>query len=219
MRLSTGFSLGILVAAGVAGLQVGEADAAGEMSHAHMGHVMKAWKDTPGGRGLMATAFVEAEIANKHAGFAAKKPKDLKWMKTHIEHVMNAIDPSVQAKGPGMGYGVIKAAGGAAKHINLAAKSKGASNNVRIHAVHVATSSNNTVLRAKEIIVLGNKVLDSKKAGTAFELVKQIAVLTGELIGGRDANGDGAISWHKDEGGLNEVKKHMDIMAKGEDLN
>ncbi|MEH6825340.1 MAG: hypothetical protein V7629_15650 [Motiliproteus sp.] len=189
------------------------------MSHAHMGHVTKAWGDTPDGQGLLPIAIAEAKTAVQHAGFAASKPGDLAWMQLHTRHIVHAVDPSVELKGPGLGYGVIKAAGGSAKHINFAAKSDDASKNVRTHAVHVATSSENTVTRAKEIVALGKRVIASSRAADAAPLVQQVAKLTKALLEGVDANADGKITWHQGEGGLNEANKHMGFMAKGESLN
>lgn len=193
--------------------------AAGNMAHVHMGHVTSGWKDTPGGKGLLPTAIAEARIAIQHAGFAASKPGDLGWMKTHTRHVLNAVDPSVEAKGPGLGYGVLKAARGVAQHINFAAGSDGASKNVKLHAVHVATTADNTVVRAEQIVALGKKVLAADRAAKAAPLVRRIKVLSEQLLAGADANGDGKISWKKGEGGLNEAVRHMGFMAKGEGLN
>ena len=191
---------------------------AGNMSHAHMGHVTKSWGDTPDKKGLLPTAMAEAKIAAQHAGFAANKPDDLGWMQMHARHVLNAIDPSVEAKGPGMGYGVIKAAGGTTKHIGFAAKSEDASENVRIHAAHVSASSQNTVKRAQEIVTLGKKVIAAGSAADAAPLVKQMATLSSQLMSGVDANGDGSITWHEGEGGLDAAQKHMGIMAKLEGM-
>ena len=57
---------------------------AGPGSIAHVKHVTDGWKDTPGKVGLGIAMEEEARIAEQHAGFAAKKPGDLAWMKTHI---------------------------------------------------------------------------------------------------------------------------------------
>ena len=104
----------------------------GPASIAHVKHVTEGWKDTPGKMGLGPIMEEEAMIAEKHAGFAASKPGDLKWVKTHIRHVRHAIDASSEPSfsGPGKGYGVIKAAGGVAKHINFAAGSSDSSGEV-----------------------------------------------------------------------------------------
>ncbi len=188
------------------------------IAHVHMGHVSAAWNDTPDKAGLLPTAISEAKVARQHAGFAAKKPGDLNWMKRHTTHVMHAIDPSRMAKGPGLGYGMIKAAKGAAKHINLAANSADASANVKAHAMHVATSAGNAAAWGEQIMTLAGQVQSASSAAAAAPKVQQIAELTRRIIDGYDANGDGKVTWVKGEGGLMEAKKHMGIMYKGEGL-
>ncbi len=219
MRSLTGFTFALaLVVSGCAGYSDG-ATAAGNMSHAHMGHVTKSWGDTPDHKGLLPTAISEAKIAAQHAGFAANKPDNLGWMQTHTRHVMNTIDAAVEAKGPGLGYGLIKAATGAKKHVGLASESDDASDNVRTHAVHVAASAENTVVRANEIMALGKKVIAATGVDEAAPLVKQIATLSSQLIAGFDANGDGQVSWQLGEGGLAAAQQHMGFMASGEGID
>lgn len=219
MRSLPGITLAFAVAIG--GFAAGSdlASAAENMSHAHMGHVSTAWNDTPDGMGLLPTAVAEAEIVGTHAGLAANQPDNLEWMKTHIGHVLNAVDPALEAKGPGLGYGVLKAADGAAKHINFAAESEDASDNVRTHAVHVTASLQNTVNRTNEIVAMGQKVLAATSADDAAGHVQQIVLLADQLLVGVDANGDGEITWQEGEGGLNAAAKHMGIMAQGEGLS
>lgn len=189
------------------------------MAHAHIGHVTSGWSDTPDRQGLLPTALGEAQIAAQHADLAAKKPSDLDWMKLHVGHVLHAVDPSVEAQGPGRGYGVKKAAAGVAKHVELAAGSPGASDNVKLHAKHIATSANNTVARADRIVSLGQQVLKAQDAQQAAALVSEIQALSGALVAGQDANGDGAVSWHEGEGGLRAAEQHVGLMAKGEGHN
>ncbi len=187
-------------------------------AHAHIGHVATSWTDTPGQAGLLETAMKEAKIAAQHAGFAASRPDDLAWMKTHANHVLHALDPSRIAKGPGMGYGVVKAATGVAKHINFAAASDDASKNVKLHAKHVATSAENTVARAQEMIALIERIEAAKTAGEAAPLVAKLNRLAKALADGMDANGDGKVTWVKGEGGLKVAQKHLSIMMKGEGM-
>ena len=99
----------------------------GNAAHTHIGHVADGWRDTPDNQGLLPTAIAEAKIAAQHAALAAKDPSNLDAMKRHTGHVLNAVDPEAMANGPGLGYGVKRAAAGAATHIELAAKSDGAS--------------------------------------------------------------------------------------------
>ena len=212
-------SLGLVLVSGCEYMSVkGKKMADMNQSHVHIGHVMTGWTDTPEKRGLLPTAIAEAKVAAQHAGFAASKPADLAWMKTHIGHVLHAVDPSVEPKGPGLGYGLIKAAGGAAKHVGFSAKSKGASKNVKTHAVHVDTSTKNVVTWGKLIVRLGKKVKAAKTAAQAAPMVKKIEQLATRLVAGEDVNGDGKITWHASEGGLKEAEKHRGFMMKGEYL-
>lgn len=213
-------SLGLVLVTGCAAdmAQKDKGMAKKNMAHIHIGHVMTGWKDTPEKRGLLPTAIAEAKVAVQHAGFAASKPAILGWMKIYIGHVLHAVDPSVEPKGPGLGYGVIKATKGAAQHVGFSAKSEGASKNVKTHAVHVDTSANNVMTWGKEIVVLCKKVMASNSVTEVASIVTKIKRLSGQLLTGLDANSDGRITWKKGEGGLKAAEKHMGFMTKGEGL-
>ena len=192
---------------------------AGDEARAHIGHVMTGWNDTPDGKGLLPVAIAEAEIALKHAQFAAGKPDDLKWMQTHTEHVLHAIDPStVSIAAPGLGYGVRKAAAGAQAHVGFAAGTEDASENVKLHAQHVAASAGNTDWRVSAIVIMGKRVLSFDKPAKAALRVGEILLMVEEILNGFDDNGDGSISWHEGEGGLLTAKQHMGFMMTGENM-
>ncbi len=193
-------------------------DIAAQASHAHMGHVADSWGDTPDQAGLLPTASAEAEIAAMHAGLAAKA-SSLGSTKAHIGHLLNAIDPSVEPSGPGKGYGVVKAATGAATHIRLAANADGASDNVNVHANHVATSADNVVQWAKRIVELCAEVQATDDAAAAAEGAQEIESLTQAILNGRDADGDGRTSWGEGEGGLEQAAFHMNLMKSGEGMD
>jgi len=178
----------------------------------HVGHVVNAFGDTPGGQGLLPTAMAEARTAIQHAGLAARAPTNLDGMKLHAGHVINAVDPSMEATGPGLGYGVKKAALGVATHIELASKADGASPNVVMHATHVATAARNTVLRVDQVVALARKIQASTTATEAAALVSQLVSLTQQLVAGADANGDGRIGWEQGEGGLQQAQEHVTLL-------
>ena len=151
----------IVPALALIALGVGTSGVAAEQGgagHNHIGHVADAFNGTPEGQGLLPTALAEARIAAQHAGLAAGDTSNLEAMKSHTGHVLNAVDPTVMENGPGLGYGVKRAAEGAAKHIQAAAGSEGASQAITTHATHVATSAQNTVARADEIVMLAQKI-------------------------------------------------------------
>jgi len=188
---------------------------AAAQAHAHMGHVADSWGDTPEGAGLLPTAVTEAEIAAQHASLAASAG-DLAGMKRHIAHVLHAIDPTVEAAGPGKGYGVVKAAAGAATHIRLAGEAADASDNVKAHANHVGTAAENVGKWAARVVELGNQIKATDDAAAAAEMVAEVAFITQAMVGGTDANDDGRTSWGADEGGLEQASFHMNLMKQGE---
>ena len=182
----------------------------------HIGHVVNGFGDTPNGQGLLTAAMAEARIAAQHATLAMRQPGNLEYMKTHAGHVINAIDPTLVAAGPGLKYGLRKAALGVATHIELAAGAQGASPNVIAHSRHVAMSARNTVARADQLLSLAQKVQTATSATEAAALVSQMASLADQLIAGADANADGKITWEQGEGGLQQCDEHMTLMLAGE---
>ncbi|HEY6218844.1 MAG TPA: hypothetical protein VIV65_02235 [Gemmatimonadaceae bacterium] len=182
----------------------------------HIGHVMNGFADTPGGQGLLPVAMAEARVAIQHAGLAARAPTSLDGMKLHAGHVINAMDPTLVTTGPGLGYGFKKAATGVATHIDLAAKTAGASTNAVTHANHVATAARSAVTRADQVIALAQKIQAATTAEEAAALVNQLVPLTQQLVAGVDLNGDGRITWDGGEGGLQQAQEHVTLLLAGE---
>jgi hypothetical protein len=182
----------------------------------HIGHVVNGFNDTPMGQALLTVATADARTAAQHATLAARNTSDLNYMKTHAGHVLNALDPSIVAAGPGTGYGLKKAAAGIVTHIELAAKAEGASPNVVTHAKHIATSAGNVVARADQLIAIAKQIQAATDAAAAASLVNQMISLSQQLTAGVDTNGDGQITW--EEGGLQQAQEHVNMMLAGEHL-
>lgn len=181
----------------------------------HLGHVATGFANTPDGMGLLPVAEAEAGVAAQHAGLAARDPANLGAMKTHVAHVQHAVDPSVIENGPGLGYGVVAAAEGIVRHIELAAGVEGAGEAVVRHAPHVAQSARNTVERARRILELAAQVQAAESAEAAAPLVQEIQQLTTRLVEGEDADGDGSVGWQEGEGGLATARQHLGFMMGG----
>ncbi|HSL69819.1 MAG TPA: DUF4168 domain-containing protein [Longimicrobiales bacterium] len=183
---------------------------------AHLAHLTTAFNGTPNGQGLLPTALAEARVAAQHAALAARDNTNLDAMKLHAAHVLHAIDPAAESKGPAAGYGVKKAVSAVVTHIELAAMTEGASANVKTHAVHIATSARNTLERAERIAALANQIRQATTAAEAAALVSQLTSLAEQLIAGADGNGDGRIGWQEGEGGLQHVEQHINLLAQAE---
>lgn len=180
----------------------------------HIGHVMDKFDATPNQQGLLPTALAEAKIATQHAGLALKNPDNLDAIKLHAGHVIHAIDPGVEPTGPGLGFGVKRAAAGVAQHVQLASKSPGAGFTVMAHALHVAGAANSTVKRADEALALAQKARAAATAAEAATLMTQVNTLVAQLTAGFDANKNGEISFDVPEGGLQQAQDHMALLRK-----
>lgn len=210
MRKVTSVLFGLAVFAG------GAAVSAQDMVKTHIGHVTTEFKATPKGMGLLPTALAEAKIAAQHAALAMKAQGNLEGMKLHAGHVIHAVDPTVEMKGPGLNYGVRQAAQGVAQHIQLAAKAAGASKNVMTHSTHVATSANNVVKWSEEIVGVAKDIRSATNAKTAAGHVAHLNMLAQQLTSGVDADKNGQVGWQAGEGGLQQAEMHMNLLVKGE---
>src|SRR5687767_11596436 len=182
----------------------------------HLAHVATTFQDAPSQQGLLATALAEARIAAQHAALAAKSPANLDAMKTHAGHVIHAVDPGVEPTGPGLGFGVRRAAAGVVEHIQLAAKVPNVSPNVLTLAAHVLASSNNTVRRSAEIVAVVRRIRAAATAAEASADLARLNALAEQLTFGLDVNKDGQIGWQTGEGGLAQAQAQLQLMLKGE---
>jgi hypothetical protein len=187
-------------------------------AHVHIGHVVTSWRDTPNLQGLLTTAVADAKVAAAHAALASKASDNLDLMKLHAGHVLHALDPSVEGQGPGSGYGLKKAAGGALQHVGFAAGAEDASDNVKTHASHVSASLTDVMRWTDQAVVVAQKIRLATSAVEATSLADALATLTTNIVNGVDANKDGQIGWQSGEGGLQQAQQHMELMSKGEGL-
>ena len=212
MQNATRLFVGLaILAAGVAAVSAQQ-----DMVKTHIGHVTTAFNGTPNGQGLLPTAMAEAKIAAQHAALAMKSEGNLDGMKLHAGHVIHAVDPTVEMKGPGLNYGVKRAAQGVAQHIGLAAKAPGASKNVMTHSNHVATSAGNVVKWSDEIVKTAQDVRSATDAKVAAGHVAHLNMLAQQLAAGVDADKNGQVGWQAGEGGLQMADMHMNLLLKGE---
>ena len=170
-------------------------------AHLHLGHVMTNWRDTPGRRGFLPVAIDEARVAVLHARLAAKATS-LDDIRLHAGHVLHALDPAVEPKGPGAGYGVKKAATGAQQHLDFAAKAEGATPNVTTYAAQVSSALSNVLQWVDQAIAAAQQARTATDAADAARAAADLAALTQRI---------------SDEG-LQQAKTRMDLMLKAEGL-
>jgi len=146
-------------------------------AHLHIGHVMTNWRDTPGSRGFLPVAVDEARVATLHAGLAAKSER-LDDIKLHAGHVLHALDPAVEPKGPGAGYGVRNATTGALQHLDFAVKADGATANLATHAPRVTSSLSNVLQWLDSAVATARSIRASTDLADARRSATDLAVVT-----------------------------------------
>jgi len=171
-------------------------------AHLHLGHVMTNWRDTPANVGFLIAAISDGRVAAVHADLVAKSADDLEAMKLHAGHVLNALDSSVEPKGPGSGYGVRKAATGALQHLEFAVQAEGVTANIKTHATQVSASLNNVLQWTDQAVNLAQKIRTATTAAQAAVMVNDLTALTKNIS----------------ERGLQQAKTEMDLIMKGEGL-
>jgi hypothetical protein len=169
--------------------------------HSHIGHVMIGWRDTPGTVGLLTVALSDARVASAHALLTSKSASNLADMRLHAGHVLHALDPTIEAKGPASGYGAKKAAAGALQHVGFAAGVEGASEVVKSHAATVSARLTETISTIDRAISTAQKIQAAATAADAGTLVSELAAAT-EAIGS----------------GLQQAEQEMRLMMKAEGL-
>jgi len=177
----------------------------------HLGHVLTSWQDTPGEVGLATILEEEAMIAKQHAELAATDLEDLANIQLHTRHVRHAVDPTAErsGEGPGRGYGIVKAASGIVQHMELSRDAADASESAKTHAEHVIASARNVQIWAGEVRDRASQVIGgASPVSSAFYAEENIEQI-GWILNGRDADGDGNVSWSEGEGGLAQVKEHL----------
>ncbi len=176
--LSVALSAALAMAASVAMAGIPDGGEPPTIAHVHLGHTLDGWSEAPGQRGLLATAEVEARIATEHAGYAVDGAANISVLKAHVGHVLHAVDPTAMADGPGLGFGLHRAATEAAKHLRFAAESRDASDNLRAAVPSLAAQGDDIAARGAVIVVLARQVLASRFADEAVALTLEISSLS-----------------------------------------
>jgi len=170
-------------------------------AHLHLGHVMTNWRDTPGSRGFLPVAIDEARVASLHAGLAAKATS-LDDIKMHAGHALHALDPSMESKGPGAGYGVQKAVEGTLEHLALAAKADGATVTVTTYTIRSRAPLMNVLKYVDQAGLLVRRIRAATESADAVRLAADLAALTQRI---------------SDEG-LQQAQINMELIMKNEGL-
>jgi hypothetical protein len=217
MTLQTTLAIAFALALSPAGTAEGQAR---ESSQAltHLAHVSTGFSGAPGGRGLAVTAAVEVSTAMRFANVAAGRPTDLAAMQAAVRNVQHALATADGAKGPGLGFGVTRAAEAIAMHVGLALKAPDASETIRKHAPGIVAAAQALAARAQTMSSLCTRVLAASSAAEAAKLAGELRTLALALDTGTDVNGNGRVDPDAVEPGMNQLEAGVYAILEGEKL-
>lgn len=185
------------------------------VSHAHVGHALTAWGDTPNQEGLFVVAEKETKTAFK-AVLSAQTDQTLEKAQRHIGTVIHALNPDLHLQGAGLGYGAIRALGGVIDHINFAAQSDDASQNVINSAATFSVHARPVLDRLK--LAAETARLAERSRGTEFAgLTEELQGMLDQCLHGADLDGDGIIGGTPEEFGLTQLRNEISVMLRSED--
>jgi hypothetical protein len=154
--------------------------------HSHIGHVMTAWKDTPGTVGLLTVAISDARVAAAHA-LLTSKSSTLDDIKLHAGHVLHALDPEIEPKGPASGYGAKKATTGAAQHLGFAVAGEGASQILKSGAASVSAKLDAVQSAIARAVSTVGTIRGATAAPEGSKAAAELLSLTSDITSGLDA--------------------------------
>jgi hypothetical protein len=134
-------------------------------------------------------------VAVEHARLASQSAS-VDDIKLHAGHVLHALDPALEPKGPGAGYGVKQAATAAAQHLEFAVKAEGATSAITTYAARVSTSLTQAQEWVREAIETAQAIRTAADPAAAARAAGDLITLT------RRISEDGLRPAHADMEGL-----------------
>lgn len=177
-------------------------------------YVVGASPDTPDGMGLLETARAEARIALEHVHLAGRDSASLSNMKRHVPHVLHAIDPAEAGGGPGMGYGVRRAARGMQDRLEELARMDDLPGVLRFHLPFALQAARGAEARANEAIAAARELQGATSAPEGRRLVRRLDAAVRAMAYGSDRDDDGRIGYKEDESGVAQVGYHLSLVRR-----
>lgn len=181
----------------------------------HLEYLISTSPAAPGGMGLVAAGMAEAEIAVEHVSLAGRNATDLSNMQRHMAHVLHAIEPDEVGRGPGMGFGVVRAARDILLQIEqIQALDEELPGVASFHAPYVTRAARGTLARAREAVELARQLQRATSAAAAHRLLERLDETVRGMAYGFDRDGDGRIGYTEDEMGLAQARYHLSLVER-----
>lgn len=183
-----------------------------------LAHLGAAWPETGFDGGLIDIAARETAVADREIA-RALEADDIDVRRARVAAALNAINPRVVPEGPGLGYGLIRAARDAtseAYRIGLLVMPGGV---LEEQSSALATIFTNLSTWGRDVAILLREASRAETPEMARPALEQAKALTTAMIDGRDGDGDGSIGAGFDEGGLEQGRAAYRAMLRAQDMD
>jgi hypothetical protein len=185
------------------------------ISHAHVGHCLTQWHDTPDNRGLFDVAKAELATARTQADAALEAGLSVSAKSEHLDNVVHALNPDLQPLGPGLDYGAIRALDGAIEHLEYAATSDDASANIVSSVAQLSQTGVAIVERLRQAAEQARGG-DRKDALSLDRIALDVRTALSAALAGVDADHNGHIDATAAEAGLEQFHAALDTTLERE---
>jgi hypothetical protein len=184
------------------------------IAHAHIGHCVTTWHDTPDNRGLLEVAEQELQTALREANAALAPDIGPSQKSRHMRNVLHALNPDAQPSGPGLSYGAIRALEGAVEHLEYAATSQDASLNIASSVAGISELGFSVLQRMRHAAV---KAASAPRDAAALDRTAADLYATLRIAStGYDVNGNGRVDVSGTEAGIMQMHAELDAMLARE---
>jgi len=183
------------------------------LSHAHIGHSLTGWHDTPDQAGLFVVAERESRNALDEIALAQRSVADVCAARDHVKNVVHSLNPELEPTGTGLGYGALRALEGARKHVGFAAETKDASESV----VYLEQEFGEHAAAATDQLLIALATARSAIAAPPGEIASRLPELEDALrhgVYGKDLDHDGIVGSLPEESGVVQLRMQLsDLIA------
>ncbi len=181
------------------------------VSHAHIGHALTAWRDTPDEQGLFVVAEKNTRTALSETIAAIESGQNQTKVQYHLENTLFALNPDLAEVEKDSGYGAIRALNGTTDHMVFAAESDDASHNLK-SMVYEFSEAQTAVLDRMNLAVEVTRLAQKSSGREQHDLLLQLKSTIYSVLEGDDLDRDGKIGPENEEYGLLQLRV---IISKG----
>ena len=185
------------------------------ISHAHVGHALTAWHNTPDKQGLFEVAEKETVHALDELELVKQTIAQPCVAQQHMKNIVHSMNPDIQPDGNGLDYGAVPALTKAREHMKFAAETNDASSSLRQSVQQFdkhATATQDALLIA---------MAAARRAASSHpsEITDYIPSVESSLVRayrGQDLDNDGYIGNIADESGIVQLRDQLSNLVANE---